>query len=145
MKRFMWLAPVIALVAIAVYSAPRESDENGTVKPEAVTISHATRGVVFMTAAVNSNATIASCFLCLTSNTKLVSTGEYQINFTQNVQAANGWSRWVQVDTLSTGSINNVSCTTADRAGVTTAVWVACFNNETGAPTNTSFFLFLAR
>ena len=62
-----------------------------------------------------------------------------------NVQAANGWSRWLQVDTLGRNFWINRSCTTADRAGHVNGVWVSCFDNQTGAPADTSFFLFVAR
>ena len=43
--------------------------------------------------------------------------------FGENVQAVNGWSRWFQADTLTTGS-ENAWCNTADRAGDVNAVWV---------------------
>jgi hypothetical protein len=98
-----------------------------------------------MTAAINFDGAIANCFGCNKTNTRHVSTGEYQIGFNTNVQATNGWSRWVQVDPLQALGIDNVSCTTADRAGLTTGVWVACYNNSTGALEDTSFFLFVAR
>jgi hypothetical protein len=41
------------------------------------------------------------------------------------VQAINGWSRWVQPDTLTTGT-ENVWCNTADRAGDNNAIRVNC-------------------
>jgi len=150
-KRYMWVVPVVALAVAALFVASHRSaaasaeDENGGVASPQVTLGAATRGVVFDTAAINPGGSIAKCFGCVASTTMHITTGEYQVGFNTNVQANNGWSRWVQVDTLSTGSINNVSCTTADRAGVASAVWVACFNNATGAPTDTSFFLFVAR
>jgi hypothetical protein len=150
MKRYIWVFPVVALAAVVLFTASRRSSagsrsNNGDVVPEDITLANATRGVVFYTAAVNADAVVANCFGCNRGTTLHLSTGEYQIEFNQNVQANNGWSRWVQVDTLTTGSIPNVSCTTADRAGVADAVWVACFNNSTGAPMDTSFFLFVAR
>ena len=85
-------------------------------------------------------------FNCLASHTIHLGTGTYQVGFNTGgtLTANNGWSRWVQVDTLSTGSISNVSCTTADRSGVPTAIWVSCFNGA-GVATDTSFFLFVAR
>ena len=109
-----------------------------------------TRGVVFFTAAINSDGSIGSCFGCNTTNTKRLGVGIYQIDFGQNVQAINGWSRWVQVDTLTTGT-ENAWCNTADRAGDTNAVWVNC--QTTGGPgsqgnskpVDASFFLFVAR
>jgi hypothetical protein len=53
-----------------------------------------TRGVVFFTAAINSDGTIASCFECAPANTKRLGVGQYQIDFGENVQAVKGWSRW---------------------------------------------------
>jgi hypothetical protein len=109
-----------------------------------------TRGVVFFTAAINADGTIASCFGCDTANTKRLGVGQYQIDFGQNVQAINGWSRWLQADTLTTGS-EDAWCNTADRAGVPNAVWVNCQHSGgpgsqgTSAPFDTSFFLFVAR
>jgi hypothetical protein len=153
MKRLVWVVPVVALAAVVLFTASRrfaarsESHNGGDVASADVTITGGTnRGVVFYTAAINSNATVASCFGCNKSLTlQPEGTGTYQVAFNQNVTANSGFSRWVQVDTLTTGSTINVSCTTADRSGVTTAVWVECFNNMTGAPENTSFFLFVAR
>jgi hypothetical protein len=109
-----------------------------------------TRGVVFKTAAITGNATIASCFRCEAATTIHLGIGEYQVGFDENVQAINGWSRWVQVDTLGTGSVN-AWCTTADRAGVPDAIFVSC--QAPGGPGNqgnskavdVSFFLFVAR
>jgi hypothetical protein len=150
MKRLVWVVPVVALAALVLFTASRRfsagsRSNNGDVSPEDITLGSATRGVVFYTAAINPDATVANCFNCNRGTTLHLATGEYQIEFNTNVQATNGWSRWVQVDTLNIGSISNVSCTTADRAGVSTAVWVACFDNSTGAPKDTSFFLFVAR
>ena len=60
------------------------------------------------------------------------------------------WSRWVQSDTLTTGSLD-AYCMTADQAGVPTAIFVRC--HAPGGPgsmgqsalVDTSFFLFVAR
>jgi hypothetical protein len=109
-----------------------------------------TRGVVFFTAAINSDGTVASCFDCNTAQTKRLGTGEYQIDFGQNVQAVNGWSRWVQPDTLTIG-FENVWCNTADRFGDANAVWVNCQTSGgpgsqgNSKPADASFFLFVAR
>jgi hypothetical protein len=109
-----------------------------------------TRGVVFFTAAINSDGTIASCFDCNPAATQRLGVGQYQIDFGQNVQAINGWSRWVQADTLTTGS-EDAWCNTADRAGDDNAVWVNCQHSGgpgsmgNSAPFDTSFFLFVAR
>jgi hypothetical protein len=109
-----------------------------------------TRGVVFFTAAINSDGSVASCFECNQANTQRLGVGVYQVDFGQNVQAINGWSRWVQGDTLTTGT-ENAWCNTADRAGDPNAVWVNC--QTTGGPgsmgnskpVDVSFFLFVAR
>jgi hypothetical protein len=72
--------------------------------------------------------------------------GAYKVGFTKpckNILALNGWSRWVQADTLETGS-EEVFCTTADRIGDANAVFVLCLD-ASGAPTDASFFLFVAR
>jgi hypothetical protein len=109
-----------------------------------------TRGVVFFTAAINSDGTVASCFGCNTAHTQKLGTGEYQIDFGQNVQAINGWSRWVQPDTLTIGT-ENVWCNTADRSGDNNAVWVNCQTSGgpgsqgNSKPADASFFLFVAR
>jgi hypothetical protein len=153
MKRLVWTVSVVALTVVASLTTSRRfaagsqaHNGGGEVSPEDVTLSSTTRGVVFATAAINPDGTVANCFTCNKSLTGIAEgPGTYQVFFNQNVQANNGWSRWVQVDTLSTGSIANVSCTTADRAGHANAVWVACFNNQTGVETPTSFFLFVAR
>jgi hypothetical protein len=115
-----------------------------------------TRGVVFFTATMNSNGSVASCFGCNTAKTIRVAVGRYIVDFGQNVQAINGWSRWVQPDTLQTGIIGPSSnpgawCTTADSAADSNAVWVNC--QHPGGPGSggqsaffdTSFFLFVAR
>jgi hypothetical protein len=153
MKRYIWVVPVVAVAAVVLFTASRRfasargGDENGgerTVAPLAVTLASSTRGVVFKTAAINSDATVANCFRCNRPNTKHLGTGLYQVGFDENVTANNGWSRWLQVDTLSTGSIFGISCTTADRAGLPSGVFVECVNTA-GAVADTSFFLFVAR
>jgi hypothetical protein len=149
MKRLVWVVPVVALAAVVLFTASRHfsagsRSENGDVAPADVALGLTTRGVVFATAAINFDGTVANCFTCNRSNTVHLGTGVYQVGFNTNVQATNGWSRWVQVDTLSTGSISGVSCTTADRAGVPSGVFVLC-TNAAGADQDTSFFLFVAR
>lgn len=153
-KRYMWVVPAVALLVAVLFAASHRFaaasgvDENGgdrTLSPLAITLANATRGVVFKTAAMNANGSVATCFRCLRASTTHVATGEYQVAFDENVTANLGWSRWVQVDTLTIGSTNNVSCTTADRAGLVSGVYVQCSNNATGAQTDTSFFLFVAR
>jgi hypothetical protein len=151
MKRYAWvfLAALIVVAASVSLSqaafGPREPNSFfGQVRPLAVTLGAATRGVVFQTAAINSDGSIASCFGCVGSHTMHLSTGDYQVGFSQgNITATHGWSRMVQVDTLTTGAISGVSCTTADRAGDVTAIFVQCTSG--GSNVDTSFFLFLAR
>ena len=152
MKRLLWVLSVVALTTVAFFTASRhfavssESHNGDGAVPEDVTLEAATRGMVRATAAINSNGTVASCFGCNRSSTGRVGTGEYQVIFNEpNVQAANGWSRWLQVDTLGKNFWINRSCTTADRTGHVNGVWVSCFDNQTGAPADTSFFLFVAR
>jgi hypothetical protein len=142
----------VALSGVAVAQAPGE--DNNTLPGQARNIvpgsAQPTRGVVFFTAAINSDGTIGSCFGCTTPNTKRLGVGIYQIDFGQNVQAVNGWSRWVQADTLTTGT-ENAWCNTADRAGNNNAVWVNCQTSGgpgsqgNSKPIDASFFLFVAR
>ena len=149
MKRYIWMVPVVVLATVVLFTASRRfaasaKSVNGDASPEVV-LANATRGVVFSTAAINSNGTVANCFGCNRANTFRLGQGLYQVAFNSNVTANNGWSRWLQVDTLTTGSISNVSCTTADRSGLPTGIFVECSDNATGNRADTSFFLFAAR
>jgi len=162
MNRLVALATVATLsfgvvlsgAAVAQNAAVAQSAANteGGIRPLNLTPGSAepTRGVVFFTAAINSDGTVASCFDCVAANTKRVGVGQYQIDFGENVQAVNGWSRWVQADTLTTGT-EDAWCNTADRAGDANAVWVNCQHAGgpgsmgNSAPLDTSFFLFVAR
>jgi hypothetical protein len=148
------LALAVGLV-IALAGASRAQDDNtvpgqSRYQPDNVASAQQTRGVVFFTAAINTDGSIASCFHCDVPNTKRLGVGTYQIDFGQNVQAINGWSRWVQADTLTTGT-ENAYCNTADRAGDGNAVWVNCQtaggpgSEGNSKPVDTSFFLFVAR
>jgi hypothetical protein len=153
MKSYMWLGVSAALVVTASLAVTRHAAAQGMTESNGADLTHAaraavvlanpTRGIPFKTAAINSNGTIASCFRCVSAINFFG--GAYQVIFDENVQATNGWSRWLQVDTLTTGSISNISCTTADRAGNVNGVFVLCSNNSTGVSTPTSFFLFVAR
>jgi len=150
MRRYAWGLSIIAVVVVAAAIIARPvgaaSGENGGGGFSPAALGATTRGVVYYTAAINADGSVAACFLCNKTNTLHVSTGTYQVAFNNgNITANSGYSRWVQVDTLTTGTISNVSCTTADRFGVTSAVWVQCFNGMTGAVTDTSFFLYIAR
>jgi len=118
--------------------------------PLNLTSAQPTRGVVFFTATINSNGTVAACFGCNPANTMKLGTGQYQIDFGQNVQAVNGWSRWVQADPLN-GTTENAWCNTADRLFNSNAVWVNCQTSGgpgsqgNSKPIDASFFLFVAR
>ena len=127
-----------------------DADINGpTVSPSSVaplvTPAKPTNGSVKCTAAVNSNASILSCKNCNPADTTHIGTGSYQVGFNkpcQNILAVNGWSRWVQPDTLGIGS-EVAFCTTADRSGDANAVFVRC--SDASGPVDASFFLFVAK
>jgi hypothetical protein len=100
---------------------------------------------VLCTAALNSNGSTAGGET-VAGSTRL-GVGTYQVTFKkpcQNITAKNGWARMVHPDTHTFGSLPSVNCTTADRAGVPNAIWVACYN-AAGAPADTSFGLFVLR
>jgi hypothetical protein len=170
MKRFFVTSATAAIVGMAIAlsqgaiaQTPQEGNLHPGVKAHDIAPGSAqpTRGVVFFTAAVNSDGSVAGCFGCKTANTHRVAVGRYIIDFGQNVQAVNGWSRWVQPDTLQTGQVGcpggtctdgpGAWCTTADSAADSNAVWVNC--QHAGGPGSqgksdffdTSFFLFVAR
>lgn len=143
----------VTLSGAAVAQTAKEDDNipSGRTRANIAPLSaQPTRGVVFFTAAINSDGSIGGCFGCNTANTKRLGVGQYQIDFGQNVQAINGWSRWVQADTLTFGT-ENAWCNTADRAGDDNAVWVNCQasggpgSQGNSKPVDASFFLFVAR
>ncbi len=159
MKRFLALGPLIcglvftcSLNAQATQSATRANGESAQAEElsPALILNQPTRGVVFKTAAINGNGSVASCFRCTAASTVHLGTGQYQVSFDENVQAVNGWSRFVQVDTLGIGSAN-AWCTTADRFLVPNAIWVSCQapggsgSQGNSKPVDTSFFIFVAR
>ena len=104
-------------------------------------------GNVLCTAAVNSTGTLASSLVgSFALSSSKVGLGTYQVLFKApctNVTAATGWARFVQVDTLTTGTTSG-HCATADRAGSVNGVWIACFD-AAGAPADRSFFLSVTR
>jgi len=156
MQRTPWIFSLGVLLLVAALAGVSAAQEVRTNTPAggkalaAVTLGEATRGVVFYTAAINSDGSIASCFECNPSGTVRLGVGEYQVNFFVDVEAINGWSRWVQPDTLADGSLN-AWCTTANRFGLTTAIYVQCQgpggpgSMGNSKPVDTSFFLFVAR
>lgn len=104
-------------------------------------------GQILCTAAMNSDGTVAGGSNVNTASTFWLATGSYQVVFQgacTNITAARGWARIVQVDTLTTGAIGDVKCTTADRAGNINGVFVYCTNGA-GTTVDTSFFLFVLR
>jgi hypothetical protein len=159
MKRYAWALSLAALVTFALLAvhvsaqndnAVQNAHSNGELAPAGITLGEINRGVVFKNAAINTDGSVASCFRCDRVHTIKIGTGTYQVAFDENVQATNGWFRWVQADTLSTGS-ENAWCNTADRSGDTQAIYVNC-QHEGGAgsmgnsvPVDTSFFIFVAR
>ncbi len=158
MKRYVWVLPLAVVVGFglsALTGSVRAGFEtNGEAAPADVTLNSTTRGVIFGTAAINADGTVASCFNCNPGSTIHLATGQYQVAFSNFgggvITANNGFSRWVQPDTLTTGS-ENVWCNTADRAGSPNAVYVNC-QHEGGAgsggnsaPVDASFFIFVAR
>lgn len=137
----------VVVVSFMLLSGVSFAANDDGVAPLNISSAVATRGQVLCTAAVNSTGSIPGCFSCNKLQSSRLSLGNYQVAFTgicENITAARGWSRWLQVDTLATGAIFGVSCTTADRAGNPNAVFVQCVNSA-GALTDTSFFLFVAR
>ncbi|HUM03830.1 MAG TPA: hypothetical protein VLT90_00115 [Terriglobales bacterium] len=145
-KRYGWIFSAVAVLTFAILAAYHSGAQvgaaaNGGVASPDVTLAAATRGVVFDTAAINADGSIAACFGC--TGAIHLSTGTYEVDFGTNVQATNGWSRWVQPDTLTTGS-EAVFCDTADRAGNANGIFVNC-QNAAGTFTDGAFFLFVAR
>jgi hypothetical protein len=73
---------VLSGAAVAQNAAISQSAANteGGIRPLNLVPGSAepTRGVVFFTAAINSDGTIASCFDCVAANTKRLGVGQYQ-------------------------------------------------------------------
>lgn len=159
MKRYTWSLFLAALVAFALLAVHLSAQNDNAVQNinsngesvQAITLSGGIdRGVVFKTAAINTDGSVASCFRCDKLHTLRLGPGAYQVAFDELVTANQGWSRWIQVDTLTTGS-ENAWCTTADRSGDVNAIYVQCQHeggagsNGNSAPVDTSFFIFVAR
>jgi hypothetical protein len=112
-------------------------------------------GHVLCSAAINSDGSIATALAgSYIDHTKTfrLTTGQYQVGFNGpcgNVQAVNGWFHIVQVDRLTAGFPAPAVCTTADRAGVPSAVFVRCFCASPSPPfvgaCDTSFELSVSR
>jgi hypothetical protein len=142
------LTAVLAVaLCVGTGAAFAGDNDNGTAAAIPLTTTpKATNGSVKCTASVNSDGSVLACKHCNPADTSHLLPGEYQVGFKkpcQNILAVNGWSRWVQADTLSTGN-EKVFCTTADRAGDANAIYVQCEDAD-GTLTDASFFLFVAR
>lgn len=86
MKRYLLVLSLVTFAVLAVYVsaqeiAVRNSSLNGGFAPLSLTLSQPTRGVVFKTAAINSDGTVANCFRCVKATTIHLGTGAYQIAF----------------------------------------------------------------
>lgn len=106
-------------------------------------------GNAVCTAAINSTGTVAGgASVNLNAlETRRLGVGNYEVDFRnpcQDVRAVSGFARHIQIDTLTSGSAPPIVCTTADRAGDISSVWVVCYD-LTGAPADTSFFLTITR
>ncbi len=141
------LAVALSLSTALFSVAAMGQGENGPTELDIAKIAKPV-GAVLCTAAVNSTGTLAGKFGA--KSVTHLGTGLYQVEFAggacgANVQAVKGHMRWLQVDTLTTGSITGgVRCTTADRVGVVSAIFVEC-EDAGGTAVDTSFFLFIAR
>lgn len=145
MKKTLIASLLIAgsvLLSTGAFAQSVNGPNKGPVTPDASGPIGATHGQVWYTAAVNSDGTVAGCLGCNRANTIRLGLGLYQVGFVGNITAAAGFSRWVQVDTLNIGS-EVAFCTTADRSGLISGIFVDC-NNAAG-PVDASFFLFVAR
>ncbi|MDB5970578.1 MAG: hypothetical protein JWQ90_3028 [Hydrocarboniphaga sp.] len=145
-KRLVVVAAVTAIFSSMGASAG-PNDSAGPVPADVAAGSlTGTSGLSLCTAAINSDGTLAGKFRAKSS--ALVAPGSYEVLFGDicgNITAVNGWSRWVQVDTLTTSQVSGgITCTTADRAGAKNGVFIYC-TDAAGAAINTSFFLFVAR
>jgi hypothetical protein len=138
---------LVLAASFAAFAGPND-DPLGAPQDLAVGGAAPNQSAPLCTVAVNSTGTIAGG-TAYAASSALLGTGIYEVIFKGpcggNITAARGWARFVQADTLSTGSLaGGVSCTTADRAGNTAGVFIQCAN-ASGALTNTSFFLMVTR
>ena len=99
------------------------------------------------TAAINAAGGLFSGEYVNTAQTMKLGTGTYQVGFNApcaDVRIALGWYRIAQPDTLSWGTLPARSCIVADRAGVSSAIWLQCYGAN-GALVDTSFTLSVSR
>jgi hypothetical protein len=138
---------IAAMLAPAAFAQSASANNGVAAAPSVSTAPKFTNGSVKCTADINSDGTVLSCKHCDLADTLRIGTGQYQVGFKkpcQNILAVNGWSRWVQPDTLSIG-VEPASCSTADQYGDSNAVYVQCWDVTSGYPVDASFFLFVAR
>ena len=136
------IASLLVAGSVLMSTGAFAQSANGAKSPDAPAPLFATHGQVWYTAAVNSDGTVAGCLGCNRASTTRLSLGNYQVAFAGNITALAGFSRWVQADTLTTGT-EVAFCNTADRSGLISAVFVNCSN--AAGPVDVSFFLFVAR
>jgi len=106
-------------------------------------------GAALCTAAINSDGTVAGGRYVNknAAETRRLGPGNYEVDFfapCNNITAARGYMRYVQVDTLQVSTTPAVFCTTADRAGDPSSIWLLCYDFN-GVPTDVSFFLVITR
>lgn len=140
------------LAAILPVSAAFADNNGGEVAPmdAAVGSLRANFGNAVCTAAINSDGTVAGGASVNTNalETQRLGAGTYEVDFKipcNDVRAISGFARHVQVDTLQAGSAPPIVCTTADRGGDISSVWVQCYSVTTGLGADTSFFLTVTR
>lgn len=149
MKKKLSAAAVALGLATAMSAFNVMADANGgaAAADAAVGSLNANQGEVFCTAAVNSDGTLASSTAgSFVQSSGHVGLGQYEVFFKKpcnKITAAEGFARFVQVDTLTTGTTSGY-CATADRATGANGVWINCFDG-TGAAADRSFFLFVTR
>jgi hypothetical protein len=105
MKYIFSASAAVALLGIAFSGAataqnPEELNTRPGAAPTPLNITpgsaQPTRGVVFFTAAINSDGSVASCFQCNTTKTIRVAVGRYIVDFGQNVQAISASNQWLE-------------------------------------------------
>lgn len=151
MKESYFTATVLATCLFCTIAMAQDIDNGGRGVLKSVSVGSLlpNSGHGICTAAINSNGTIAGGNLVNedTAETKRIGVGMYEVDFLSpcnDVRAQQGFMRFIQVDTLSGGSIGHITCTTADRYGDPSSVWVNC-TNEDGDNADTSFFLMVTR